>query len=227
VGDPVAVELIDGTDRELTVQGTYTENALAGSFVITQGLSEASGTDQFDFTVYVRLAPGVSLAAGEAALRPVVDGFPNAEMLDRQQYVDDQAETIDGFVNFIYGMLAFAVLIALFGIANTLLLSVHERTRELGLLRAVGMSRRQMRSTVRLESVIIALLGVAMGLVLAVFLGFAFVRALHDDGIETFKFPTVPIVVIVVLAVLFALWAARRPAKRAAKLDILRAIAHD
>jgi putative ABC transport system permease protein len=227
VGDTVQVELIDGTPRDLTVQGIYSENALAGNYLISQGLSEASGADQFDFAVYVELADGVSIQQGEAALAPVVDQYPNAELRDREDYVDNQAATVDGFVNFIYGLLAFAVIIALFGIANTLMLSVHERTRELGLLRAVGATRRQIRTMVRWESVIIAWLGTLLGLVIGVVLAFSLVKALEDDGIETFKLPIGTVIVVVVLAGVFAVFAARRPAKRAAKLDILRAIAHE
>jgi putative ABC transport system permease protein len=227
VGDTVPVELIDGSTRELQVQGVYDENALAGNFLISQGLSEASGADQFDFAVYVRLADGVSIDQGEAAMEPIVDQYPNAEMRDRADYVDNQAKTVDGFVNFIYGLLAFAVIIAIFGIANTLMLSVHERTRELGLLRAVGSSRRQIRTMIRWESVIIAWLGTLLGLVIGIVLAFSLVKALEDDGIETFKLPVVSVIVVVVLAAIFAILAAFFPARRAGKLDILRAIAHE
>jgi putative ABC transport system permease protein len=227
VGDTVAVQLIDGILRQLTVQGLYTEQQLAGNYTITQGLSEASGADQFDLAVYVQLAPGVTLDQGKAALEPIVDEYPNAELQDRDTYVDDTAATVDGFVTFIYILLLFAVIIAVFGIANTLVLSVHERTRELGLLRAVGSSRGQVRAMIRWESVIIGLFGTILGLVIALFLGYSFVRALRDDGIETFAVSWVFLGFILVLAIVFAVLAGLRPAYRAGKLNILRAIAHE
>jgi putative ABC transport system permease protein len=229
VGDTVSVDLLGLSTLELTVQAIYDRDTLAGRapYAITQSLSATTSTSEFDATVYVVLAEGVSIDEGKAALQPIVDRYPNADMEDRQEYIESQAATVDGFVNFIYGLLAFAVIIALFGIANTLMLSVHERTRELGLLRAVGSSRRQIRTMVRWESVIIAWLGTLLGLVIGVVLAYSLVKALEDDGIQTFKLPVVTVIVVVVLAGLFAVFAARRPAKRAAKLDILRAIAHE
>jgi putative ABC transport system permease protein len=124
----------------------------------------------------------------------------------------------------VYVLLLFAVLIALVGIANTLALSIHERTREIGLLRAVGMSRRQIRSTVRWESVIIALFGTLLGIVIGLFFGWSVVTALHKQGITTFD-PAIPqLVIIVLFAAVSGTVAAILPARRAAKLDVLRAV---
>jgi putative ABC transport system permease protein len=123
-----------------------------------------------------------------------------------------------------YTLLALAILIALLGIGNTLALSIFERTRELGLMRAVGMTRRQLRATIRWESVIIALQGTVLGLLVGVFFGWALVLAMKDQGITVFSVPVLSLVIMVVLAGLAGLAAAILPSRRAAKLNILRAI---
>jgi putative ABC transport system permease protein len=121
-------------------------------------------------------------------------------------------------------MLALAIIIALIGIGNTLALSIVERTRELGVLRAVGMTRKQLRSTIRWEAVIIAVQGALLGLLIGVFFGWALVTAMADEGLNTFTVPVVSLVVVVVLAALAGVVAAVMPARRAARLDVLRAI---
>ena len=131
---------------------------------------------------------------------------------------------IDQLLGLIYAMLFLAIFIALLGIANTLALSIIERTRELGLMRAVGMTRAQLRSMIRWESVIIAIQGTLLGLVVGVFFGWALVTALEDEGVETFRLPVTTLVVIVVLAVIAGVLAAVWPSRRAAKLDVLRAV---
>jgi putative ABC transport system permease protein len=150
--------------------------------------------------------------------------FPGPKVQTRDEYKASQAGQINQFLNLVYVLLFFAIVIALFGIANTLGLSIIERRHELGLLRAVGMTRRQLRSSVRWESVIIALLGTLLGLVIGVVFAWAMVRALHDQGIEQFSLAAPQLLVIVVLAAVFGVIAAAWPARRAAKLDVLRSI---
>src|SRR5699024_9715033 len=142
------------------------------------------------------------------------------------EFIDASASEIDQLLFLVYGMLGLAVLIALMGIANTLSLAVHERTRELGLLRAVGQTRSQMRATVRAESVITAVFGTIGGLGLGTFLGWALVRVVTaDEGFGSVTIPTSTLLVITVIAVLAGVLAAVRPARRAARLDILTAVA--
>jgi putative ABC transport system permease protein len=126
-----------------------------------------------------------------------------------------------------YGLLALAVLISLINIANSMALSIHERTRELGLLRAVGMTRRQTRRSVRWEAVIIALLGTALGIVIGVFFGWSISVTIRNAGLGAFTLPVTPLIVIAVIAVAGAVIAAIRPAWRAARLDVLRAVANE
>jgi len=124
----------------------------------------------------------------------------------------------------VYALLALAILIALLGIGNTLALSVFERTRELGVMRAVGMTRRQLRATIRWESVIIALQGTVLGLMIGVFFGWALVLAMKDQGLTVFSLPVLSLVIVVVLAAVAGVVAAILPGRRAARLNILHAI---
>ena len=153
---------------------------------------EANVTDQFDREVYVGLHDGVDATTATAAIETVLEGWPNAELQDQAGFKEAITSEIDMMLNLIYGLLALAVIIALIGIANTLALSVHERTRELGLLRAVGMTRRQVRTAIRWESVLISLLGTALGFVLAVGSAWGITQALSDDGVTTFVVPGRP-----------------------------------
>jgi putative ABC transport system permease protein len=224
LGDTVQFAFVNGTTRTLTVQGIYTEEDLAGPYVVNHALHEQSGTDQFDFSVYVALAAGVEETDAETAIAAVSDDYPNAELQSRTEYIEDQASQVDQIVNIMYGLLALAVIIALFSIANSMGLSIHERTRELGLLRAVGMTRHQTRVTVRREAAMVALLGTGLGAVLGVFFGWATGVALGGGGLTGFGIPVTGLIVIVVVGVLGGVLAAVRPGRRAAHLDVLRAI---
>jgi putative ABC transport system permease protein len=153
----------------------------------------------------------------------VLEPFPAVEVQDQEEFREAQEAQIDQFINLIYVLLALAIGIALMGIINTLLLSVLERTRELGLLRAVGMSRKQMGRMVRYESLIIAVFGSLLGLVLGVAFGVAMVLALESEGI-TLALPIGTLVIFVVIAGILGWIAGSWPARRAAHLDVLRAI---
>jgi putative ABC transport system permease protein len=154
----------------------------------------------------------------------VLDAYPNATLLDRAEFRASYAEQLDQMLNLVYALLALAVVIALIGIANTLALSIHERTRELGLLRAVGVTRRQLKSMIRWEAVMISLLGAVLGIVVGAGFGWALAAALRDQGITRIVFPIGSLLVIVVLAWAAGVVAAVRPARKAARLDVLRAI---
>jgi putative ABC transport system permease protein len=172
--------------------------------------------------VLVGLKAGVGLAAGKAAVTALAGG---ADVLDRDEYVASAAQGVDMMLGIVYVLLFLAIVIALMGIANTLSLAIHERTRELGLLRAVGQSRRQLRSMVRGESVIIALFGTVGGLGLGVFLGWALVQAASAAGFATFAAPSGQLAVVLVAGAVAGVLAGIGPARRAAKLDVLAAIA--
>jgi putative ABC transport system permease protein len=142
----------------------------------------------------------------------------------KSEYIKDQQGQLNVLLYILYALLGLAVIIAIFGIINTLALSVFERTREIGLLRAVGMARRQLRRVIRLESVAISLFGALMGLVLGLFFGIAVQQAAKNDGIDVLSIPYGSLVIFLVLAALAGVFAAIWPARRAAKLDVLKAI---
>jgi putative ABC transport system permease protein len=144
--------------------------------------------------------------------------------MDQAQFKAQQSKQVNQLLNLVYGLLALAVIIALIGIANTLALSIYERTRELGLLRAVGTTRGQLRSIIRAESLVISLFGALEGLALGVLFGWAIVTSLHPQGITHLEFPIVQLAVLAVLAGLAGVVAAIAPSRRAARLDVLRAV---
>ena len=222
VGQQVPIEFAQTGKQEFTVESIYKQTGFT-SYVITTDAYEKNFRDQFDFQVYVNAKGGVT-PANTAAIKKVMHQFPGPKVQTRDEYKASQAAQINQFLNLVYVLLFFAIAIALFGIANTLGLSIIERRHELGLLRAVGMTRRQLRSSVRWESVIIALLGTLLGLVIGVVFAWALVKALHDQGIEQFSLAPAQLLVIVILAAVFGVIAAAWPARRAAKLDVLRSI---
>jgi putative ABC transport system permease protein len=224
VGDPLEVAFTTTGSHVLTVQVVYGARSLAGDYVLPMSVARRNFSSRLDFQVYAKLAPGVSSAAGRAALERVLAGYPNAMLMDRTEYKRAQEAQIDQLLNLMYGLLGLALVIALIGIANTLALSIHERTRELGMLRAVGMTRPQLRRTVRAEAVIIALIGTVEGLVVGTVLGSAVVRALESQGVTRLAVPVVQLAVVAALAVVAGIVAAAAPGRRAARLDVLRAI---
>jgi putative ABC transport system permease protein len=225
LGDRVPVRFKDTGTKELTVALIYAENQPAGDYLLGLPAYEANFADQFDMLVLIDKADGVTAERARAAIQRVADDFPGADVKDRTGFKEEQTGFVNQMLGLVYALLALAIVIALLGIGNTLALSILERTRELGLLRSVGMTRSQLRSTVRWESVIIALQGTFLGLLIGVFFGWALVAALGSEGIDRLSIPFGQLVTIVVLAGIAGVIAAIAPARRAAKLDVLRAIA--
>jgi putative ABC transport system permease protein len=229
LGDDVPVSYSDGATDELTVGAIFENDELVDEVVLPEAAyARHAATRASDIVLLVDLLDGVSTAEGEAAIQPVADRFGAPDVQDRQEYLDSVAGEIDQLLTIIYVLLVMAIVIALMGIANTLSLSVHERTRELGLLRAVGQSRRQVRRMVRGEALVVALFGTVGGLGLGTFLGWAMVKTIEAaEGLGAFAVPTGQLGVVVVLGAAVGVVAAVRPARRAARLDILQAIATD
>jgi len=229
IGDKVPFRFADGQNVSLTVRAVYDGNAIGGEATWIVGLDtfEQHVADQFDRRVFVTVDSGLTAAESRGALKAALTEWPNAELQDQAEFKESITAEIDKMLNLIYGLLALAVVIALIGIANTLALSVHERTRELGLLRAVGMHRRQLRRAVRWESLLIAALGAALGAVLAIGGAWGVVKALDDQGVTQLTLPAVQLAVILGMAGVAGLLAATGPARRAAKLNVLEAIASE
>jgi len=225
LGDQVPIEFSHTGQQLFTLRAIYERYEIADDYLISLDAYERNFKTQLDFQVFIEPAPGVTIDQARAALQPLVDEYPTAELQDSEEYKDNYVAQINQFLVLIYVLLLFAVIIALFGIANTLALSVYERTRELGLLRAVGMTRPQVRSAVRWEAVLISLFGTLLGLVVGVFFGWVIVEALRDEGFSEFAVPPGQMLAIVVVAALAGVVTAIYPARRAARLDVLRAIA--
>jgi putative ABC transport system permease protein len=227
-GDSVDVTFARTGVVSLVVAATFDEQVIgtgAAAWITDLSTYEANVTDQYDRQVYVSIADGVDAVASRTEIESVLADWPGGELQDQAEFKAGITDEINRMLNLIYGLLALAVIIALIGIANTLALSVHERTRELGLLRAVGMTRRQVRTLVRWESVMIASMGTAIGLGLALAGSWAIVQALADEGVSEVVVPTGRLTVIVAASVIAGVAAALGPARRAARLDVLRAVA--
>ncbi|MEI5100831.1 FtsX-like permease family protein [Streptomyces sp. PmtG] len=227
VGDRTALAFTDGKKDTFTVRAVYGRSELVGDYVITRQAWAPHRVQDSDTLVSVTFKDGVSTADGKAAVSDVAKAYGNPEVQTRDEYARSSAGGIDMMLTLVYALLALAVVIALLGIANTLTLALHERTRELGLLRAVGQTRAQLRAMVRWESVLVAAFGTAGGLALGGFLGWVLVKASDgaSDSDFAFALPPLQLTVVVLVGLVAGALAGLRPARRAARLDVLRAIA--
>jgi putative ABC transport system permease protein len=221
VGDPVPVRFAETGPTTLRVGGIFQANALIGSYLVSNAVFLAHFRSP---TVDAVLLKTDGSAGVESAVQHALAGYPNVQVQTRAQFQQSQVSSVNQLLGLVYALLALAVIIALIGIVNTLMLSVLERTREIGLLRAVGMRRRQVRSMIRSEAVILAILGALIGIVVGTLMGLALVSALRSQGFNETSVPVSQLIIFVVLAALLGLLAASWPARRAAKLDVLAAI---
>ncbi|GAA1420265.1 ABC transporter permease [Streptomyces thermospinosisporus] len=226
-GDTTRLTFTDGQEQTFTVRAVYGRSELAGDYVITRDAWAPHRTQDADTLVAVSFADGVSAEQGKAAVEKVAGQYGNPEVQTREEYAESSAGGIDMMLTLVYALLALAVLIALLGIANTLTLAIHERTRELGLLRAVGQTRAQLRAMVRWESVLVAAFGTAGGLALGGFLGWVLVAASDgaSDSAFAFAIPPVQLALVALVGLAAGALAGLRPASRASRLNVLQAIA--
>ncbi|HUG83289.1 MAG TPA: ABC transporter permease [Euzebya sp.] len=228
IGSAVDVRFAAGGTETLEVAAIY--DASAGDSVSTMLLSselyDMHAVQVAYLNVLVDLAEGIPLEAGRTAVEGAVAAHGAPRVLDRDGYAQAAAEDVDQLLAIVYVLLALAIVIALMGITNTLALSVHERTSEIGLLRAVGQTRRQVRSMIRWESVIVALFGTTTGIALGTFLGWTFIRAIAaQEGFGVFAAPLGQLSLVLLLGAVVGIVAAVRPARGAARMDVLAAIA--
>lgn len=222
IGSEVPVTFPTGGKQTFTVRSLYKDGSPFGSYFVSGAAFDQGSPDAP--ASYVLVETNGS-EASKRSIEGVLKSYPSAKLQTREEFKRSVASQVDQILGLMYALLAMAIVIALFGISNTLGLSILERRRELGLLRAVGMTRRQLRSTVRWESVIISLFGTALGLVIGLGFGWVLVVSLKDQGIDRLVVPGAQIVLVVILAALAGVVAALLPARRAAKLDILTSIA--
>ncbi len=226
-GSPLTVEVPSGARLALTVRGIYKPpeggTAQFGDVSISTTRFDQAYSNPQNVYTFIDMAGGVT-AANTRSLQAALRGFPDAKLQTKSQFKHNQLQGLNLLLNLLYVLLSLSIVVSLFGIVNTLVLTVFERTRELGMLRAVGMTRRQVRRMIRHESVITALLGAAfgipLGVVLALLVGIAIKYA-------AFTVPVGTLVVFVVAAIIAGLVAAIFPARRAARLDVLRALQYE
>src|SRR5262249_22757418 len=228
LGSPVSIQFPTGEHVTVRLKGTFKEpkgGSPFGQAVISTKLFDEHIAHPQDLMVLIN-APGGVNDANTATLERDLEGFADSKLQTRDEFKKETEKPINKLLNLLYVLLALSVIVSLFGIVNTLVLTVFERTREIGMLRAVGMTRRQVRRLVRHESVITALIGAALGLPLGVALAALARRALADQGLS-FTVPAVPLVAFVIVALVAGVLAAVLPARRAARLNVLRALQYE
>ncbi len=219
VGDTAPARFARTGPAQLRIGGIYEANALIGSYLVSSAFYQAHFQAQPPVALLLRT--GGADNAVTSALAP----YPNIQVQTKAQFEQAQVASVNQLLGLVYALLALAVLVALIGIVNTLMLSVFERTREIGLLRAVGMRRRQVRTMIRSEAVILAIFGAIIGIVIGTAMGVALVSSLKQQGITDTVVPVPSLIIFLVLAAILGLIAATWPARRAARLDVLAAIA--
>lgn len=222
VGDTVPIRFAYTGPTTIRIGGIYQSNALIQSYLVSAPYFLAHFSQPHPGAILARTngSPGV-----ETAVSNTLAPYGNVQVQTRAQFEQSQVSAVNQLLGLVYALLALAVLIALIGIVNTLMLSVFERTREIGLLRAVGMRRRQVRAMVRSEAVILAIFGAVVGIVIGTALGLALVASLSQQGITETVVPVSNLVIFLLLSAVLGLIAATWPARRAARLDVLAAIA--
>ena len=232
VGDTLGIGFPRTGVQNLPVVGIYKTRRFSGAFPIDFMVSKpvfekGFGGTQQDTLLYVKAAPGQADAVGRRLDRRLAGPFPNVTVKTRDEYLATRLDTVDQFLNVFIALLLLSEVIAVLGIVNTLMLSVYERTRELGLLRTVGTTRRQIWSMVCGESVIIAVIGCVLGIGVGIMWGWAVTTALRGQFVDRFEIPPVQLAWFLVASVIAGLIAALLPAWHASRLNVLEAIAQE
>jgi len=225
VGSVVPVTYALTGNSHMRIGGIYKPNSLLGSYLISDQFYRTHYDNPLPIAVLVRTATTAATTSEKAALTSALRAYPNLRIETQAEFEKRQQKQVNQLLGLIYALLALAVLIALIGIVNTLMLSVFERTHEIGLLRAVGMRRRQVRLMIRSEAVILSLFGAIIGVLVGTGLGVAFAASLKNQGITDIVVPEARLIVFLIISAFLGLGAASWPARRAARLDVLAAIA--
>lgn len=227
VGDTVPTEFANGAIVDATITGVFHDEALITSnFLFDEAVFDSAGDQTGHEWIAISFVDGVSQLDIDATLAALATEFPSADVETSEAFVDRAEAMIDQLLAMVNVMVLLAVVIALIGIANTLALSVFERTRELGLVRAVGMSKRQLRRMVRFEAALVATFGAVLGVSIGLLFGWGVVQALPVSFASTLIIPVQAIIVLVLVAAAAGVLAAVLPARRAGRLNVLDAISH-
>jgi putative ABC transport system permease protein len=227
VGDTLTVQLARTGEQSMRVVGIYERTPVAEGYLVSSADAQAGFSIPAPITAFVKLRPGADEAAVLEQVRAAIAASPEVNVLTLDQYVAASAQIFDIILVMVQILLALAMVIAVLGVINTLALSMIERTREVGLLRAVGMRRGQIMSMVTVESVVICVFGALLGIVVGTGLGVAAFQAFRDSGLTSLAFPWPLMVVYLVAAVIVGVVAAFIPALTAARQNVLRAIAYE
>jgi ABC-type antimicrobial peptide transport system permease subunit len=226
VGSPVTITTPSGKQLHVTIKGIFkppSGGSPFGPVTISSQLYDASYQQPENLFTFMNMQGGES-DANQAALDKQLGSFPNAKVQNRQKFIDNQISGLKSTLNVLYVLLALSIIVSLFGIVNTLVLSVFERTREIGMLRAVGLTRRQTRRMIRYESIITALIGTVTGIALGIVLGALLAARVQEIN---FTIPVGSLIIFVIAAVIVGLLAAIFPARRASRLVPLEAVAYE
>ncbi|MGC4790444.1 ABC transporter permease [Micromonospora sp. DT178] len=226
VGSKVPVQTSRGEARTYTVTGIYASSQLTNPVVLPAEAASGFAIPQ-PIQGFIQLAPGTRVADVQPQIEALLADSPEVSVADREAFIEQQTGQLDGLLTMIQILLALAIVIAVLGIINTLALSVLERTRELGLLRAIGLRRSQTMRMITVEAVVISVFGALLGVVVGAGLGAAVVEALRDEGITDLVLPWTQMGIFLGLAAIVGVVAAALPAVRAARINVLGAIAHD
>ena len=224
LGDQVEVTWGNGSTGTLEVRQLYQPQTAFEGWVVSLATLEQAGLPAVDSFLYVQLEQGADLDAVRTELDAVQAAYPTVRIQDQTEFKESITGQINQLLNLVYALLGLSVIIAIFGVVNTLALSIIERTREIGMLRAVGTLRRQVRTMIRWESTVISFFGAVTGVVLGLVLGISLQRLLVDDGITELAIPWTLIAIVLVATGVVGVLAAVWPARRAANLDVLAAI---
>jgi putative ABC transport system permease protein len=226
-GDTFTVLSQEGRRATFTVLGEYRDPVLFTGFTVSNAASDQLRVEPNPGVSVVKFEPGADAAAVQSAVdRAVEQRFPTIEVRSNAEFKDEVESQVNQLLYLLYALLAISLLISLFGIVNALVLAIYERTREIGMLRAIGTTRSQLRQIVRYESVITAVIGGLLGILIGILFGWVITEGLADQGIE-FAVPWGTLVIFLVLAVVAGVLAAVLPARRAARLNILDALHYE
>jgi putative ABC transport system permease protein len=224
VGDSVTVTWASGDTETLELRQIYPGEAGFGGWVVSLETMAAAGLPEVDSFLYVKVDPAADTEVVRAQLDVIQADYPTVQIQDQTEFKESISGQISQLLNLVYALLGLSVVIAIFGVVNTLALSIIERTREIGMLRAVGTLRSQVRSMIRWESIVISFFGAVTGVVLGLLLGISLQRLLADDGITELAIPWGLIAIVLAATAVVGVLAAVWPARRAANLDVLEAI---
>ena len=226
IGDPVKVQLVKGDLTTYTITGIYAKNDAVAGYMLPKAATQYFQVAQ-PSQAFVKVKDGTSVDKVESQVKDLLADSPEVTVQNQADYIDQISGQFQTILNFVQILLALAILIAILGIINTLALSVIERTRELGLLRAIGLRRSQTTRMITVESIVISVFGALLGIVVGVGFGAVVVRALKSEGLGKFALPWTQIVTYLVLSVFVGVIAALLPALRAVRLNVLAAISYE